>query len=501
MLAVSLGPYTVSERLLARDDMRAALTARDFGTAFRLMKKYDAASQDRIASAVEGLDQSRVSKIANGRDRIGTLDLIERIADGLRIPGRMLGLTPRQWEPSVPTPHTHTETAPPAVDSRSATAQQPVTDPEPTAQGLVYEPSVRRTLSTVAELGRADVRRRDVLLRSSFVLGALAGPSRDWLLTSLDVADSGRTARADMAAVESIRSMFGVFQEMDVIQGGGDIARRAVAQYLTEHVLPLLQESHAEPVRQALFEVAAEQTYLAGWMAFDCGQHGIAQRYLIQSLRLADASGNRMLGSHVLAGLSDQATQLGHPEEGLRLARTGRHGLRGLRAPAALTDLYVLEARALSVMGRSTDTAATIAQAEKTFDLVNTANEPEWAKFIDEPYITGEIANSLRDIGDPAEAHRYAGQSVEAARRQNRGRRGSLSQTVIAVSFTQQNDLESAIVASHKAIDIAAGVPNSARYVTAMTDLRQRLVPFRQDAGTRELLARIDRTALASTAA
>ncbi len=152
-------------------------------------------------------------------------------------------------------------------------------------------------------------------------------------------------------------------------------------------------------------------------------------------------------------------------------------------------------------MGRSTDTAATIAQAEKTFDLINTANEPEWAKFIDEPYISGEIANSLRDIGDPAEAHRYAGQSVEAARRQNRGRRGSLSQTVIAVSFTQQNDLESAIVASHKAIDIAAGVPTSARYVTAMTDLRQRLVPFQQDAGTRELLARIDRTALASTAA
>ncbi len=501
MSAFSHGPYTVSARLLAREDMRAALAARDFGTAFRLMKKYDAASQDRIASAVEGLDQSRVSKIVHGRDRVASLELIERIADGLRVPGRLLGLAPRPWEPTTRPSHTHPEVVAPVVDSRSVTAQQPVTDPEATAQGLVYEPSLRRTLSRVAELGRADVRRRDVLLRSSFVLGALAGPSRDWLLASLDAADSGRTARADMDAIHSIRTMFGVFQEMDVIQGGGDIARRAVAQYLTEHVLPLLQESHPEPVRQALFEVAAEQTYLAGWMAFDCGQHGIAQRYLIQSLRLAEASGNRMLGAHVLAGLSDQATQLGHPGEGLRLARAGRHGLRGLRAPAALTDLYVLEARALSGLGRSTDTAATIAQAEKTFDLLNPANEPEWAKFIDEPYITGEIANSLRDIGDPAEARRYAGQSVEAARKQNRGRRGALSQTVVAVSFTQQNDLEGAVTAGHQAIDIAAGVPISARYVTAMTDLRQRLAPYQHDANARALLSRIDRTALASSAA
>ncbi|WP_250291435.1 helix-turn-helix domain-containing protein [Frankia sp. CiP1_Cm_nod1] len=481
--------------------MRAALAARDFGTAFRLMRKYDAASQDRIASAVEGLDQSRVSKIVHGRDRVASLELIERIADGLRIPGGMLGLARRTWEPTAHPPHAQADVKAPVVDSQSSTAQQPVTNPEATAQGLVYEPSVRRTLSTVAELGRADVRRRDMLLRSSFVLGALAGPSRDWLLTSLDAADSGRPAHADMAAVESIRNMFGVFQEMDVIQGGGDIARRTVAQYLTEHVLPLLQESHPEPVRQALFEVAAEQTYLAGWMAFDSGQHGIAQRYLIQSLRLADAAGNRMLGAHVLAGLSDQATQLGHPDEGLRLARAGRHGLRGLRAPAALTDLYVLEARALSVLGRSTDTAATIAQAEKTFDLINPANEPEWAKFIDEPYVTGEIANSLRDIGDPAEAHRYARQSVEAARKQNRGRRGALSQTVVAVSFTQQNDLEGAIAAGHQAIDIAAGVPTSARYVTAMTDLRKRLTPYQHNTHARELVSRIDRTALAGNAA
>jgi hypothetical protein len=54
--------YTVSPGLLARDEFRAACAARDFGEAFKLMRKYDGASQDRICSPVEGLTQSRVSQ-------------------------------------------------------------------------------------------------------------------------------------------------------------------------------------------------------------------------------------------------------------------------------------------------------------------------------------------------------------------------------------------------------------------------------------------------------
>ncbi|WP_054571546.1 MULTISPECIES: hypothetical protein [Parafrankia] len=341
------------------------------------------------------------------------------------------------------------------------------------------------------------MRRRDLLLRSSFVLGALAGPSRDWLLASLEAVDAGGPRRADMDTISSIRTMFGVFQEMDVIQGGGEVARRTVAQYLTDHVLPLLTESQPSHVRKALAEVAAEQTYLAGWMAFDAGQQGVAQRYLIQSLRLAETSGNRMLGAHVLAGLADQATMLGHPDEGLRLARTGRHGLGNLNAPAVLTDLWVLEARALAVMGRRSESAVAIGHAERKFDLVDVADEPEWARFIDEPYIAGEIANSLRDAGDPAEAQRYAHRSVEGARRQNRSRRAALSQTVIAVGHAQRNDIEAAVAATHTAMDIAMGVPISARYATAITDLRDRLIPHQREAAAHDVIARINRTALA----
>ncbi|GAA1017254.1 hypothetical protein ACFQWA_13825 [Streptomyces thermogriseus] len=46
-------------------------------------------------------------------------------------------------------------------------------------------------------------------------------------------------------------------------------------------------------------------------MAYDNGEHSVAQRYLIQALRLAEEPRNPTLGAHVLAGMADQATLLG----------------------------------------------------------------------------------------------------------------------------------------------------------------------------------------------
>ena len=95
---VQASAYRVSAALLAREDFRAACRERDFRTVFQLMRKYDGASQDRISSPVEGLTQSRVSRIMRGDDRVASLDLIERIVDSLQIPGSYVGLVPRAWE-------------------------------------------------------------------------------------------------------------------------------------------------------------------------------------------------------------------------------------------------------------------------------------------------------------------------------------------------------------------------------------------------------------------
>jgi transcriptional regulator with XRE-family HTH domain len=90
-------PVTLPAWAWQRDEVRAALRKRDVGALFRAAQQYAGASQGRIAIAT-GLLQGRVSEIMRGNRSVSTLDLFERIANGLDMPDdvRMqLGLAPR----------------------------------------------------------------------------------------------------------------------------------------------------------------------------------------------------------------------------------------------------------------------------------------------------------------------------------------------------------------------------------------------------------------------
>jgi transcriptional regulator with XRE-family HTH domain len=131
----SLLSYTVSPELLARHEFQSACRARDFGAMFKLMRKYDGASQDRIASPVEGLTQSRVSKIVRGEDHIASFEVIERVADALRIPGNYLGLATRGWEDArIPLESEPVSQRPTVAEIAPAPIEEP---PAPPVQGAI----------------------------------------------------------------------------------------------------------------------------------------------------------------------------------------------------------------------------------------------------------------------------------------------------------------------------------------------------------------------------
>jgi len=348
-----------------------------------------------------------------------------------------------------------------------------------TGLGLVSGSSLAVTVAIVAELGRNDVRRRNYLLTAPFLAAAAVAPSRAWLLATLDATQRRPGGRVSHAQVMTIREAFALYQEADVMRGGGH-ARRALTQYVTGHVLPLVRDTDPDtPTGAGLFAAASEQTYLLGWMAFDDGRQALAQRYLLQSLRLAQASGDAMLGAHVLAGMSDQARMLGHPQEALQLATAGRHGLTRAYSPACAADLWALQARAHGALGESREAAHAVAESERAFERIERDNEPEWARFIDPAYLAGEWANAFGDITRPIESTRFARRSAAEARHQKRARRGALSQTALAraARTSGQVDLDVAVHHAHRALDLTLTVKSS-RCATAVSDLRARLQPF-----------------------
>ncbi|MBW8482010.1 helix-turn-helix domain-containing protein [Actinomadura parmotrematis] len=98
-------PIVVPESLWQRPQMIQALRDRDIRTVFLLLRQYAGASQTQIAIAC-AMTQGRVSRtMKQGGRQICSLEVFERIADGLRMPdpARMtLGLAPTDFIPTQP---------------------------------------------------------------------------------------------------------------------------------------------------------------------------------------------------------------------------------------------------------------------------------------------------------------------------------------------------------------------------------------------------------------
>lgn len=86
------------DRLLTDPDFITACTERDIGTIFRMARGRAGFYPSRIARQT-GLTVSRATEIMDGQRTVNSIAVLERIADGLRIPGRLLGLASRPWEP------------------------------------------------------------------------------------------------------------------------------------------------------------------------------------------------------------------------------------------------------------------------------------------------------------------------------------------------------------------------------------------------------------------
>ncbi|WP_060906855.1 hypothetical protein, partial [Streptomyces scabiei] len=212
--------------------------------------------------------------------------------------------------------------------------------------GLQFSPTVLGAIEQVCELWRSDVGRRDFLSGSSVAASALVEPSRDWLISAPD-AQVARTAgpRVGSADVDAVRAMTQALVDLDHQYGSGHV-RPVVVHYLNSVVSGLLAGSYREAVGRELFAAVARLTELAGYMAVDTGQPGLAQRYYIQALRLAQAAGDRAYGGYVLAAsMSHLAAQLGNPREIAQLARAAQEGARGRATPRAESMFHAAEAR------------------------------------------------------------------------------------------------------------------------------------------------------------
>jgi hypothetical protein len=308
---------------------------------------------------------------------------------------------------------------------------------------------------------------------SAVAMSASSAAALQWLVSPAPTLPSatGRR-RIGESDIDAIQQVVRSYRELDNRLGGGRM-RGAVVQYLNSEVTPLLVGGRFNAdTGTRLATVGAELAQLAGWMAYDTGLHGHAQRYLTLALSFARHAGNSGLGAEVLAAKAHQAVYLARPAEAVDLARAAQATARRDGLPTLLAECSVIEAHAHAANNDARACAQALSGAEAAFGRAVRANDPAWLSYFDEAYLAARMGHCFRALGEPVHAERYARRSLNMDGRFVRGKAFNLS--LLATALAEQDDIEQACAVGQQALVVTAGL-RSARSVRYIKDLQSAL--------------------------
>lgn len=378
----------------------------------------------------------------------------------------------------------------------------------PVYAGLEFAGTPEEAVDIVSGLWRKDSGSHAELRKIAFTPAGLVVPSRDWLIGRPDdkvarteqparlppqgrpavprqrgQGDRGPGQRVTGGDINALRSVGELFRTLDDMYGGGH-ARQALVRYLEHECEPMLRGTYGEQTGRKLFAAAADLTRLAGWTSYDIAAHGLAQRYFVQALRLAQAAGDRAYGSYVLVTMSRQAVYLGHGREAVQLARVAQQGVGTNAPPVVQALLHAAEARGHGVLGEVRNCTASLVRAERALEAARPGDEvPYWARFFDEAQLADEFGHAHRDLQQFRAAVQHAERSLQL-RAPAYARSRLFCRVVLASARLGLGELDQACALGAEAASAAADM-RSARATEYVRDFERRLEPYKDAAPVR----------------
>ncbi|MET9211538.1 MULTISPECIES: hypothetical protein [unclassified Nocardia] len=376
-------------------------------------------------------------------------------------------------QPAPPVPALVAEVMSELAGRRVTPADCGMTGGDSADLGLEFSLSIPEATEAATALWRSDVEHRRFLRDSSYAVAAYSAASMRWLtLPGPERPASAKgSRRVGLSDVDGVRIMTKSFAELDNRVGGGRV-RSTVVHYLHSSVTPLLRGIYDEATGRKLFGATAEMTKLAGWAAYDLEEHGLAQRYLIQALRMARAAGDPALGAEILSAMSHQATYVGRPGDAVDLARAAQIAARSTGSATLEAGCLMVEAHGHAARVDRGSFATTLNAAERAFDRGD-AHLPGWLSYLDSAYMSAKTAQCFRELGDHKRAAGLARQSLDMSDGYERGKAFNLC---LLASTLAQEDPHEAVRVGNEALELAGEVA-SKRTGAYLRDVRARLAP------------------------
>ncbi|MCF3146668.1 hypothetical protein [Streptomyces platensis] len=420
-------PEGLPARLLSSTGMIDACRERNFSKIFELAKTRGGFYPSLIARRCD-MTPSRVGEVLAGKRFIKEMSVIERVADGLRIPGHMLGLAQREWE------------TPAALSTGPA-------KPTSTTPPVVSEP--------------ADP------------VSAMPGVDLDSILA---VATGPRLSPSTLRALHS--SIEDYWRRDD--QHGGEALRPAVVGQL-RYVVGMIEEASEGEFRRSLYSVAAELARLTGWTYFDARQYSQARIYFAEALQLAKAIDDHQFMANVLACMSLQGTYEDRPADAVALSAAAQDSARRRGGtPRVMAMLSMREAFAHASMNNRSATHSALAEAHRQFEQISDADpDPAWVTYFDEPKLIVDTGIARARLGEADAAEPLIADALRREPESNhRGR--AFHSFWLATTQLQRGKVEKACHTATVALETATAV-DSERITGHLREFHQRLAPFRKE--------------------
>jgi transcriptional regulator with XRE-family HTH domain len=343
--------------------------------------------------------------------------------------------------------------------------------------GDVFPASAHDAVDAVADLWRGDLRDHAELIDSSVEPAVWDETWLRWLVAAPDRPSSRELGAVSvgLSDVEAIKSTADLFAKLDNTFGGNH-ARRSLIQFLSSDVEQLLRGRYDEVIGQSLHRVVAEATLLAGWMCYDAGHHGLAQRYLVRALRLAHSAADAQLAGSILSAMSHQATFLGHYREAIDMAQAALAGTRAVATPTLTAQFLAMQARALAGLGERRRCQLVLLEAERVFERRRPSDDPQFITYFTEAELAAEIAHCMRDIGRAPDAMANAELSLNDSDSEY-VRSDFFATVVLADAQLDHDEPELACQTMLSALALGRQL-RSARSVTYIAEFRNRLPRF-----------------------
>lgn len=465
-------PDYLPRDVLARPDFAEACADRKLGAMLRIALALGGPgfSKNHLARRCQMTPSQVQDYMFRGRTAL-SLEIFERVADGLHIPGRMLGIGNRPWE----------------TDNDGAPDQQQLSDWVSTTPWTVAGTLV--SAREVSEVNPVD-RRSFIFLAGA----AITAPAYDWLIAHPinDVSSSaGRTIGPKL--VDDLDDMAGKLRRMDDQMGGGPLIDLVSAQ--AGYVAGLVRDGrYTDSVGRRLHGTLGELLRLAGWVSYDGGDYPRAQRFWIAALHSAHTAGDRALGANVLGFMSEPAWNLGKPDDAAKLTATALAGYKG-SSPRVSAILHMRAALPYAIKGEEAACRHAIDSAYGAFrNSTPESGEPDWCYWMDEESLNEQIGICLMSLNDYPSAcdHLELSLPVEQEEPGSYAREGVARLTYLATAYARRGEPERACEVGTRAIDMLSGQVDSTRLTGRIRQLRKDLRPYRNVSVVRDFGNRVD---------